>query len=317
MRAAYDGAEVVHERHRHRYEVNNAYRAQLEEAGLVFSGTSPDDTLVEYVELPREVHPYYVVDAGPPRAQVAPHAAAPALRRAGRRRDRAPARAPDPDRRVRAAAPRARRGRARDVTAPLADEPQEWPVSARRDLHRGGFVMALREDTVARPGAEDEGTFRRWVLEHPGAVVVLCVDTVGGEDRALVLRQYRHPVRHRCVELPAGLMDADGEDPLDVARRELREEAGVEADTWTHLTSVWPSPGISAEVQHHYLATGVRRVGRGGFEPEHEEADMDAAWVPVAELRAAVLEGRVADAPVVVALLTAQARGLVAAPSAG
>ncbi|GAA2013315.1 MULTISPECIES: CTP synthase [Nocardioides] len=59
VRAAY-GEALVHERHRHRYEVNNAYRARLEEAGLVFSGTAPDDSLVEFVELPREVHPYYV-----------------------------------------------------------------------------------------------------------------------------------------------------------------------------------------------------------------------------------------------------------------
>ncbi|GAA4718509.1 CTP synthase [Nocardioides conyzicola] len=58
-RAAY-GEELIEERHRHRYEVNNAYRDQLEEAGLVFSGTSPDNNLVEFVELPREVHPYYV-----------------------------------------------------------------------------------------------------------------------------------------------------------------------------------------------------------------------------------------------------------------
>ncbi|GAB2760592.1 CTP synthase [Nocardioides pakistanensis] len=54
------GAHNVEERHRHRYEVNNSYRGQLEKAGLVFSGTSPDDTLVEFVELPRDVHPYYV-----------------------------------------------------------------------------------------------------------------------------------------------------------------------------------------------------------------------------------------------------------------
>jgi len=54
------GEEVVYERHRHRYEVNNRYRARLEEAGLVCSGTSPDDRLVEFVELPRKVHPFYV-----------------------------------------------------------------------------------------------------------------------------------------------------------------------------------------------------------------------------------------------------------------
>jgi CTP synthase len=59
VRAAYDEA-TIHERHRHRYEVNNAYREQLEAAGLVFSGTNPDLGLVEFVELPREVHPYYV-----------------------------------------------------------------------------------------------------------------------------------------------------------------------------------------------------------------------------------------------------------------
>ncbi|MCW2821469.1 MAG: synthase, partial [Marmoricola sp.] len=59
VRGAY-GAARVEERHRHRYEVNNAYRDQLEEAGLVFSGTSPDNNLVEFVELPADVHPYYV-----------------------------------------------------------------------------------------------------------------------------------------------------------------------------------------------------------------------------------------------------------------
>jgi len=57
--AAY-GMREVSERHRHRYEVNNAYRTRLEEAGLVFGGTSPDGTLVEFVELPTEVHPFFV-----------------------------------------------------------------------------------------------------------------------------------------------------------------------------------------------------------------------------------------------------------------
>jgi CTP synthase len=59
VREAY-GEAKVEERHRHRYEVNNAYRERLEAAGLVFSGRSPDNSLVEFVELPREVHPYYV-----------------------------------------------------------------------------------------------------------------------------------------------------------------------------------------------------------------------------------------------------------------
>lgn len=71
------GAVAVDERHRHRYEVNNGYREQLEEAGLVFSGLSPDDNLVEFVELPREVHPYYVSTQAHPEFKSRPHRAHP------------------------------------------------------------------------------------------------------------------------------------------------------------------------------------------------------------------------------------------------
>ena len=71
------GTDRVHERHRHRYEVNNAYRQQLEEAGLVISGTSPDGTLVEFVELPADVHPYYVGTQAHPEFQSRPTRAHP------------------------------------------------------------------------------------------------------------------------------------------------------------------------------------------------------------------------------------------------
>jgi len=71
------GSHLVHERHRHRYEVNNAYRDQLEEAGLRFSGTSPDGSLVEFVELPANVHPYYVSTQAHPEFQSRPTRAHP------------------------------------------------------------------------------------------------------------------------------------------------------------------------------------------------------------------------------------------------
>ena len=64
--ALYDGAAVVEERHRHRYEVNNAYRERLEAAGLVFSGLSPDNRLVEFIELPRDTHPFFVATQAHP-----------------------------------------------------------------------------------------------------------------------------------------------------------------------------------------------------------------------------------------------------------
>ena len=102
VRAAY-GEARVEERHRHRYEVNNAYREQLEAAGLVFSGTSPDNNLVEFVELPGRRAPLLRRHPGPPRAALPADPAAPAVRRAGRGGHPAPARAAHPDRRERPA----------------------------------------------------------------------------------------------------------------------------------------------------------------------------------------------------------------------
>jgi CTP synthase len=88
------GSSYVEERHRHRYEVNNAYREQLEQAGLVFSGTSPDGHLVEYVELPRDVHPYFVATQAHPEFRSRPARAHPlfaGLVAAGIARQTAPA----------------------------------------------------------------------------------------------------------------------------------------------------------------------------------------------------------------------------------
>jgi 8-oxo-dGTP pyrophosphatase MutT (NUDIX family) len=187
--------------------------------------------------------------------------------------------------------------------------PESWPVTGSKDLYRTDWVMALRLDELHAPGDDpaDGTVFSRLVLEHPGAVIVLAVDD---RDRAYCLWQYRHPAGRRFVELPAGLLDAEGESPEDTARRELREEAGLEAEEWTLLSSTWSSPGISAEVMHLFLARGLREVA-DDFERAHEEADMTAAWVPVADLRAAVLAGDVRDGPLIQTLLLAEAKGLL------
>lgn len=183
---------------------------------------------------------------------------------------------------------------------PVADRSESWPVESSTDLHRDHWVVALRADLVRRPGHPEEEPFRRLVVEHPGAAIILALDD---EDRVFCLQQYRHPARLSFVELPAGLCDVPGEDPLAVAQRELREEGSLEAASWTHLSSTFSSPGISAERMHIYLARGLAVVDRGEFVPQHEEAEMETFWVPLDELRAAVLDGRVADAPVVLAVL--------------
>jgi ADP-ribose pyrophosphatase len=187
----------------------------------------------------------------------------------------------------------------------LSDVPESWPVVGTEDFYRTDWVVALRLDELHAP--DDDRAFPRLVLEHPGAVIVLAVDD---QRRAYCLWQYRHPAQQRFVELPAGLLDADGESPEATARRELREEAGLEAEEWTRLGTTWSSPGISNEVMHFFLARGLSDVV-SDFERTHEEADMSGDWVPLDDLRAAVLDGRVGDGPLVQAVLLAEAKGLV------
>ena len=181
----------------------------------------------------------------------------------------------------------------------LRDEPARWPVVGSRDLHRDDWVVALREDDVQRPGHPDE-TFPRLVVEHPGAVIVLAVDD---EERVCCLRHYRHAAGGVFVELPAGLRDTLGEDPLDTARRELREEVELRADDWRHLLTLHPSAGITGEEHVLYLARGLHHAGRGDFPLHHEEAEMEVFWTPMSDLLDAVLDGRVTEGPLAACVL--------------
>ena len=199
-------------------------------------------------------------------------------------------------------------GNVHGVAEQVADVPESWPVESSEDLYRSSLPFALTADRVRHPDNPDEEPFTRVVLEHPGAVVILAVDD---QERVFCLRQYRHPARMRMLELPAGLLDVVGEEPQAAAERELLEEAGLEASDWSALGSAYSSPGITTERIHYFLARGLREADRGDFTPAHEEADMTTLWVPYAELLAACLDGRVQDAPVLIAVLTAKQRGLV------
>jgi 8-oxo-dGDP phosphatase len=187
-----------------------------------------------------------------------------------------------------------------DPGSHLADEHLSWPVLGTREIHRDNWVVVVREDTVQRPEHPDE-TFGRIVVEHPGAVVVLAIDE---RERVCCLRQYRHAGRGLFVELPAGLCDEAGEDPQVTAARELREEVELQAEHWRHLLSIYPSAGLTSEVHHLYLATGLSHASRGDFELHAEEAEMEQLWVPFEELFEAVLDGRVREGPLAAAVLT-------------
>ena len=185
------------------------------------------------------------------------------------------------------------------------DRAELWPVSEVEDVWSGPAPFSVRRDIVSAPGHPDEA-FGRLVIEHPGAAVILAVDDDG---RALVVSQYRHPAAMRLVELPAGLLDVPGEDPLVAAKRELMEEGAHTADHWEHLLTLLPTPGLSSEKHVFYLATGLRHVpDRGGFTLEHEEAHMETHWVPIDDLLRGVLDGSFADGPLAVAVMAYRLR---------
>jgi 8-oxo-dGTP pyrophosphatase MutT (NUDIX family) len=185
------------------------------------------------------------------------------------------------------------------MTEPLEDVDQSWPVVESVYRHRDDWVVAVRSDTVTMPGEPGE-SFHRLVIEDPGAVVVLAIDD---DDQVVILRQYRHPVQKRMIQLPAGKLDKPGEDPVEAAKRELREETGLAAEEWTHLLTTYASAGITSETHALFLARGLQEVSRD-FDPHHEEADMTMERVPYAELLDAVLDRRVADAPLASSVLS-------------
>lgn len=150
---------------------------------------------------------------------------------------------------------------------------------------------------------------RRDYQLHPGSVAVLALDD---EGRVLVLRQYRHPVRHRLWELPAGLLDVPGENPLHAAQRELFEEAYCKAGQWRVLVDFYTSPGGSDEALRLFLATGLSEADGERYAAHGEELELETAWVPLEELVGLVLAGELHN-PVIVAgtlaLSAALARG--------
>ena len=181
----------------------------------------------------------------------------------------------------------------------LADEPGQRPVARRRTLH-DGMVFDLVRDTI---DFADDVRFDREYVWHTGAVAVLALDE---QDRVLLIRQYRHPVGHSLWEIPAGLLDLDGEAPHVAAARELAEETGYVPDQMSTLVDLRPSPGGNDEVIRVYLATGVSE-SEEEFERTDEEAELVARWVPLADAVTAVLEGRITNGTTVAALLAVQA----------
>ncbi|MGB2737169.1 MAG: NUDIX hydrolase [Candidatus Nanopelagicales bacterium] len=185
-------------------------------------------------------------------------------------------------------------------TGRVEDAFLELPVISSEQRYEG-HVWTIRTDTVDVGGH----VVSRDVVVHTGAVAVLALND---SDNVYLLRQYRHPAGMALFEPPAGLLDVDGEPPLETAKREFAEEAGLVADSWHVLADFFNSPGGSTEILRIYLAQEVTpRPGGRVHTGEAEEVDMPGAWISLEEAVGLVLEGRLANPTAVVGILAAAA----------
>lgn len=187
-----------------------------------------------------------------------------------------------------------------------------------------GKIFDVVSDEVRMPGG---GTAVRDYVRHPGAVGVVAVRTappagaaggasdVGaaegtgaadGEVQVLLVRQYRHPVARELWELPAGLLDVDGERAAATAARELAEEADLVAGRWDVLVDLLTTPGASDESIRLYLARDLRPVPAADRHTRtHEEASMTTRWVALDDAVEDVFAGVVENAAAAAGVLAA------------
>ena len=182
---------------------------------------------------------------------------------------------------------------------PLRDEIVETDLVSS-EVAFDGVIWDVRRDAFDLEGQR----LVREVVDHPGAVAVLALDE---QDRVLLIRQYRHPISSVEWEIPAGLLDVAGEDPLVAAQRELAEEADVTAKEWHLLVDYASSPGGMNEALRVYLARGLRPVPEEArHEREGEEAQIVHRRVPLDDVVTAVLAGDLHNATLLIGALTAQ-----------
>lgn len=148
--------------------------------------------------------------------------------------------------------------------------------------------------TVLDEVAKDPGGFEihRCIVRHPGSAVMMAVDR---DDRILLVKQFRLPAEKELWELPAGRLDP-GEQPIEAAKRELREETGFAAKTWTPLISYWASPGYVDEKMNVFLAEDL---SEGKQEPMEDER-IEIGWFEADRLQNMILANEIQDGKTIV-----------------
>jgi len=168
------------------------------------------------------------------------------------------------------------------------------PFSVTSSEHLlGSWVFDVERRTISGP----DGCFERDVVVHPGAVAILCVDEY---ERVALIRQYRATVDALTYEIPAGTLDGEGENALTAAQRELVEEIGVVASSWTELGTFLNSPGWTNQTITIFEARNLAYVPRQPAGPE--ESVSEVLWLTIGELAELQKVERFFDATTAVAL---------------
>jgi 8-oxo-dGDP phosphatase len=174
------------------------------------------------------------------------------------------------------------------------DQPVDIPANSSRLIHKG-MVWDLVSDTFDFNG---ESLTREYV-KHTGAVAVL---TINDKDEVLLLKQYRRPVASFLMEFPAGLLDVPGEPKLECAKRELAEEANLQASNWEELISFHATPGGNSETITVFVAKGLSDAN-SDYVTSGEEKDMPQSWVPIRNALESVLSSEIKSPTAVVGIM--------------
>lgn len=159
-----------------------------------------------------------------------------------------------------------------------------------------GKIITLRKDKALLPNGR---TASREVVDHPGGVCVLPIDSDG---TVTFVRQFRYPYSEELLEIPAGKRDRADEDPLECGKRELKEEAGAVAEKYTFLGKLYPSPGYCGEIIYMYAATGLSY----GEQCPDEDEFLNVEKYPLERAVEMVLSGEITDAKTQTAILKAK-----------
>ncbi|HHV29149.1 NUDIX domain-containing protein [Acetivibrio mesophilus] len=158
-----------------------------------------------------------------------------------------------------------------------------------------GNIISVESVNVLLPNGKEAS---RDVVLHPGASVII---PISDNNELYMVRQYRKPVEKELLELPAGKLDK-GEDPEVCARRELKEETGLEAAKLKHISSIYTTPGFTNEVLHIYAAVGLHE----GEACADEDEFISTKKVPVNNLVEMILNQEITDAKSIIGILLAE-----------